>query len=85
MHRLTPSVTKSSWMERLHALQIRLKLNVTFPALWAPVSNYLVLIFIALVLFIMWQQGFKESVIMIPVWIVLMFGLFHLLTKKDNT
>ncbi|WP_088459592.1 amino acid permease [Acinetobacter soli] len=63
----------------------KLKLNVTFPALWAPVSNYLVLIFIALVLFIMWQQGFKESVIMIPVWIVLMFGLFHLLTKKDNT
>ena len=47
-----------------------------FPALWAPVSNYIVLIFIAMVLYIMWTQGFKESVLMIPIWIVLMWVLF---------
>ena len=38
-----------------------------FPALWAPFSNYLVLGFIAVVLYIMWSQGFKESVMMIPI------------------
>ena len=50
-----------------------------FPALWSPFSNYLVLAFIAVVLYIMWTQGFKESVLIIPVWIVLMLGLFKLL------
>ncbi|MDM1246383.1 amino acid permease [Acinetobacter sp. R933-2] len=54
-----------------------------FPALWAPISNYLVLIFIATVLYIMWTQGFKESVLMIPVWIVLMFGLYKILNRQQ--
>ena len=31
-------------------------------------SNYLVLAFIAVVLYIMWTQGFKESVMMIPIF-----------------
>ncbi|ESK40524.1 hypothetical protein P256_00977 [Acinetobacter nectaris CIP 110549] len=47
-----------------------------FPALFSPLSNYLALGFIALILFIMWTQGFKESVLMIPIWIVLMFLFF---------
>ncbi len=55
-----------------------------FPALWAPVSNYIVLIFIAMVLYIMWTQGFKESVLMIPIWIVLMWVLFTVLTKGQR-
>jgi len=50
--------------------------KVSFPALWSPVSNYIVLMFIAVVLYIMWTQGFKESVIMIPIWIVLMYVLY---------
>ena len=53
-----------------------------FPALWSPVSNYIVLIFIATVLYIMWTQGFKESVIMIPLWIVVMIILFKGLNQK---
>ncbi|RKG34605.1 amino acid permease [Acinetobacter tianfuensis] len=53
-----------------------------FPALWAPASNYLVLAFIATVLYIMWTQGLSGAVIMIPVWITLMFILFKLLYKK---
>ncbi|MEG2300990.1 MAG: amino acid permease, partial [Acinetobacter sp.] len=57
-------------------------LKTSFPALWAPVSNYLVLAFILTVLYIMWTQGFKESVYMIPIWIVAMLGLFKLLNKK---
>jgi len=59
-------------------------IQTKFPALWAPFSNYLVLIFIATVLYIMWTQGFKESVLMIPIWIVLMFGLFRLLKMNKS-
>lgn len=57
-------------------------LKTSFPALWSPISNYLVLVFIAVVLYIMWQQGFKESVLMIPIWIVLMFVLYKVLNLK---
>ncbi|MPW44080.1 D-alanine/D-serine/glycine permease [Acinetobacter sp. Ac_1271] len=59
--------------------------KVSFPALWSPVSNYIVLLFIAVVLYIMWTQGFKESVIMIPVWIVVMYLLYKLLNSKTST
>ncbi|MEG0487998.1 MAG: amino acid permease [Acinetobacter sp.] len=55
-----------------------------FPALWSPISNYLVLLFILTVLYIMWMQGFKESVIMIPVWIVVMALLFKILNSKKS-
>lgn len=57
-------------------------LKTSFPALWSPISNYLVLVFIAVVLYIMWQQGFKESVLMIPIWIILMFVLYKALNLK---
>lgn len=55
-----------------------------FPALWSPLSNYLVLIFIATVLYIMWTQGFKESVLMIPAWIVLMFVFFKFIKPAKS-
>ncbi|OTG66784.1 amino acid permease [Acinetobacter silvestris] len=54
-----------------------------YPALWAPFSNYIVVIFIGVVLYIMWNQGFKESVLMIPVWITLMLVLFDLLNPSE--
>ena len=54
----------------------------SFPALWSPLSNYLVLVFIAVVLYIMWTQGLSGAVIMIPIWIVLMFILFKVLYRK---
>ncbi|OTG68389.1 amino acid permease [Acinetobacter sp. ANC 4470] len=59
-------------------------IQTKFPALWAPISNYLVLIFIATVLYIMWMQGFKESVLMIPIWIVVMLGLFKILKLNKS-
>ncbi|QOW52294.1 MULTISPECIES: amino acid permease [Acinetobacter] len=58
--------------------------TTSFPALWSPVGNVIVLLFIATILYIMWTQGFSESVYMIPVWIVLMWGLFKLLKQKNN-
>ena len=54
-----------------------------FPALWSPLGNALVLLFIATVLYIMWTQGFKESVLMIPIWIVVMFLLYKSLRKAN--
>ena len=53
-----------------------------FPALWTPLGNFIVIAFIAVVLFIMWTQGFKESVIMIPVWIVIMMILYKSLNRN---
>ncbi|NHB57682.1 amino acid permease [Acinetobacter shaoyimingii] len=60
-----------------------LKFETSYPALWSPISNYIVLIFIGLVLYIMWNQGFKESVMMIPIWITIMLLLFSYLNPKD--
>ena len=60
------------------------KIQTKFPALWAPISNYVVLIFIATVLYIMWMQGFKESVLMIPIWIVIMLGLFKIMKLNKS-
>lgn len=60
-----------------------LKFDTSFPALWSPVSNYLVLIFIGLVLYIMWKQNFQESVLMIPIWITIMLLLFSYLNPKE--
>lgn len=54
-----------------------------YPALFSPISNYIVLAFIGVVLYIMWTQGFKESVIVIPIWITLMLVLFDFLNPKD--
>ncbi|MFP6841574.1 MAG: amino acid permease [Acinetobacter sp.] len=59
-------------------------IQTKFPALWAPISNYVVLIFIATVLYIMWMQGFKESVLMIPIWIVIMLGLFKIMKLNKS-
>ncbi len=59
-------------------------IQTKFPALWAPISNYIVLIFIATVLYIMWVQGFKESVLMIPIWIVVMLGLFKIMKLNKS-
>ncbi|WOE32728.1 MULTISPECIES: amino acid permease [unclassified Acinetobacter] len=64
--------------------QRKLKFKTSYPALWAPLGNYLVLVFIAVVLFIMWSQGFMESVIMIPIWIVAMYLLYQALNLKDK-
>lgn len=58
--------------------------NVKFPSLFSPISNYIVLIFISMILYIMWMQNFKESVILIPIWIIVMFGLFKILSWNKS-
>ena len=58
--------------------------KTSFPALWSPAGNILVLGFILTILYIMWTQGFQESVYMLPIWIVVMLGLFKLLKPKNT-
>ncbi|MBV6612318.1 amino acid permease [Acinetobacter baumannii] len=55
-----------------------------FPALFSPLSNYIVLTFIGMILYIMWTQGFEKSVIIIPIWIAFMFGLYTILSWKKS-
>ncbi|WP_445116277.1 amino acid permease [Acinetobacter sp. WZC-1] len=64
------------------AMRINQK-TTKYQALWSPFSNWLVLIFIAVVLYIMWTQGFIESVLMIPIWITLMILFYDYLNPKD--
>lgn len=59
-------------------------ISTSFPALWTPMGNIIVLAFIVVVLFIMWTQGFKESVLMIPIWIVIMLFLFKSLYRSKS-
>ncbi len=64
---------------------IRLQtVQTKFPALFSPLSNYLVLVFMLTVLYIMWDQGFMLSVLMLPVWIVILFILFKILQAKKT-
>ncbi|PVZ90352.1 amino acid permease [Serratia sp. S1B] len=59
-------------------------IKTKYPSLLYPITNYVVLAFIVVVLYIMWMQGFKESVIMLPIWIALMFMLFKMLAAKKS-
>ena len=53
-----------------------------FPALFSPMSNYIVLAFMLMILYIIWNQGFMLSVLMIPLWIMLLFLLFKIVNAK---
>lgn len=53
-------------------------IQTKFPAIFAPLTNYLVLAFMLMILYIMWMQGFMLSVLMLPVWIILLFVIFKL-------
>lgn len=74
------SLTHLKYKRHIKTAQIK----TSYPALWSPFSNYLVLAFIGVVLYIMWQQGFKESVLMIPIWIVAMFIFYKFLNRKTK-
>ncbi|WP_096911178.1 amino acid permease [Acinetobacter colistiniresistens] len=74
------SLTHLKYKRHIKTAQIK----TSYPALWSPFSNYLVLAFIGVVLYIMWQQGFKESVLMIPIWIVAMFIFYKFLNRKTE-
>lgn len=72
------TITHLKFRKAMQAQQIK----TSFPALFSPFSNYFALGFIAVILYIMWMQGFKLSVLMMPVWFGIMFILFKLLSDK---
>lgn len=58
-----------------------------FTSFWFPVSNYICLLFLTGILCIMWLTGFKISVELIPVWLILLFGGYKLMgyiKKRQN-
>ena len=55
-----------------------------FPALFAPFTNYFVLAFMLMILYIMWVQGFMLSVLMLPVWILILFCIFKFFKQKQS-
>ncbi len=57
-------------------------IHTKFPALFAPFTNYFVLAFMLMILYIMWNQGFMLSVLMQPLWILLLFILFKAIQLK---
>ena len=57
-------------------------IQTKFPAIFAPFTNYLVLAFMLMLLYIMWTQGFMLSVLMLPVWIAVLFGVFKLRNQR---
>jgi aromatic amino acid transport protein AroP len=57
-------------------------IKTKFPALFAPFTNYFVLAFMLMILYIMWNQDFMFSVLMLPVWVLLLFVVFKFM-KKD--
>lgn len=73
------TLTHLKYRRYIKAVQFK----TSYPALWSPIGNYLVLAFIAVVLYIMWQQGFKESVLMIPIWITAMLLFYDYLNPKS--
>lgn len=56
-----------------------------FPALFSPLSNYIVLAFVAVIFFVMAKQGFLYAVILLPIWTVLMFAIYKVLAPKSPT
>lgn len=58
-------------------------ISTKFPAIFAPITNYFVLAFMLMMLYIMWTQGFMLSVLMLPVWILLLFVVFKSVNIKS--
>lgn len=58
-------------------------ISTKFPAIFAPITNYFVLAFMLMMLYIMWTQGFMLSVLMVPVWILLLFVVFKSVNIKS--
>ncbi|WP_097161634.1 phenylalanine transporter [Enterobacter sp. CC120223-11] len=54
-----------------------------FRALWAPASNYICIAFLLMILCLMLTlDGMRLSAILLPVWVVFLFGVFKVLRKR---
>ena len=56
----------------------------SFKAFWSPLSNYLCLAFMVMIVGVMWMiPGIRASVYAIPVWVLVIWG-FYLLSRAKK-
>lgn len=68
---------------KFRAAKNRQGVITSFRALWYPFGNYLCLVFLAMILVIMYfSPGIRISVLLIPVWILLLWIGFTLTRRK---
>lgn len=68
---------------RFRAAKNRQGVITSFKALWYPFGNYLCLVFLSLILVIMYfSEGIRISVLLMPVWILLLWVGFRLTRRK---
>ncbi|MFB2539572.1 amino acid permease [Acinetobacter sp. c3-l95] len=68
---------------RFKQQMIKLGKTTSFPALFYPVTNYIVLAFVAVIFFVMAKQGFEYAVILLPIWTIAMFGIYKVLKPSS--
>ncbi len=59
------------------------KVKLKFPSLLFPVSNYICILFLILILGIMFITGMHVSVILIPIWLFLLYLSFQAIKKRS--
>ncbi|MDX6018786.1 phenylalanine transporter [Scandinavium sp. V105_16] len=68
---------------KFRAAQRRIGRVPKFRALWAPVSNYICIAFLLMILGLMLtMDGMRLSAILLPVWVVFLFVAFKTLRKR---
>lgn len=74
------SITHLKFRRSKDADQVKTK----FPSFIYPLSNYICLIFLAVILVMMWITGLKISVELIPGWILLLYVCYLFVSKRKN-
>ena len=55
-----------------------------FPSIFYPIGNYICLAFFVAVMVIMWLTGMKVSVELIPIWLLILFVSYKVMTRKQR-
>ncbi|MEJ5961459.1 amino acid permease [Pedobacter immunditicola] len=74
------SITHLKFRRSKDADQVKTK----FPSFIYPLSNYICLLFLGIILVMMWITGLKISVELIPVWILLLYVCYLFVHKRKN-
>lgn len=74
------SITHLKFRKRKTADQVQTK----FPSYLYPISNYICLIFLLGILVVMWITGLKMSVELIPVWLLLLYICYLIVSKRKK-
>lgn len=64
--------------------KIKEGMKTKFPSIFYPISNYVTLVFLLLILIMMWLTGLKVSVELIPIWIIILYISYYFVNKKKR-